>query len=125
MPLRRFAALLALLLSTALASACATAGQGEASAEGGAMIRVQNNLIPPTSLTVYAVGETGTRRLLGSVSPNSTQTLRFEPGAGGQYRILARTTSGQEILSNPVSVRSGEGIRWDVQANIATGLDTP
>jgi hypothetical protein len=125
MPLRRFAALLALLLSTALASACATATQGEASAEGGAQIRVQNNLIPPTSLTVYAVGETGTRRLLGSVNPNSTQTLRFETSAGGQYRILARTTAGREILSNPVTVRSGEGIRWDVQANIATGLDLP
>ncbi|MDP9349387.1 MAG: hypothetical protein M3P24_09665 [Gemmatimonadota bacterium] len=125
MPLRRFAALLALLLSTILSSACAPAAQGEASAGDGVLVRVQNNLIPPTSLTVYAVSETGTRRLLGSVNPNVTETLRFEAGAGGQYRILARTTAGQEVLSNPVSVRSGEGIRWDVQANIATALDTP
>jgi hypothetical protein len=125
MPLRRFAAALALLLSTALAGACATFGQGGAPTESQVTVRVENNLIPPTSLTIYAITDRGTRRLLGSVNPSDTQTLHFEAGPGGQYRILARTTGGREILSNPVNVSGGEGIRWDVQANIATAMSTP
>ena len=88
------------------------------------MLRVENNLIPPTSLSVYAVPEVGSRSLVGAVEPGATATLRFNPMAGtGQFRFVAETTAGNEIASNPVTISPGATVRWDVSANIATVVE--
>ena len=100
---------------------CATAAAG---GEGGAeavTVVVENNLIPPTSLTVYAVEENGGRRLIGTVNPSGTATLSFEPTfAAARYYFAAETTSGADIVSNPLTLANVERVQWDVQANIAT-----
>lgn len=99
-------------------AACGGARSG--SPEDRVQVRVNNNLVPPTALTVYAVSDAGSRRLLGSVSPNQEITLTFDPGsAGGSYRLMARTLSGAEIVSNPVFIRTGGGVSWTLQSNIA------
>lgn len=102
-----------------LIAACATGGSA-AGTEGGTALEVQNNLIPPTALSVYLVPEFGSRRLIGQVQPGRSRVIRFNPlGSGGQFRFAAETTFGREIVSNPVSVELGDSIRWDLSANIA------
>lgn len=123
MLLRSSLSVLMVALFAALSGGCAAAGTGAAGGE--VAVRVQNNLIPPTTLTIYAVPETGARRLLGSVTPNSTQTFTFLPGAGVQHRFMARTTAGAEVVSNPVPVSPGATVRWDVQSNVAAVVETP
>jgi heme/copper-type cytochrome/quinol oxidase subunit 2 len=121
--LRSVCGLLLLLAVTGL-GACASGGMGAGGA-GNTVLRVENNLIPATSLSIYAVPEVGTRTLVGVVDPSSTATLRFNASAaGGQYRFVAETTAGNEIASNPITVSSGATIRWDLTANIATVVDS-
>lgn len=116
---RRAGACLLLLLATAL-GACASGGMG-AGGGGSTAIEVRNNLIPPTSLSVYLVPDIGSRQLIGVVQPGATRTLRFDPvGGSGQYRFRAETTEGREILSNPLSFSTGVTVTWDVNANLAT-----
>jgi hypothetical protein len=98
----------------------AGAGDGAASG-GGTMLVVENNLAMPSSLTVYAVPEIGTRTLVGTVTSSANATLRFDPiGAGGQYRFVAQTTRGNELISNPVTFSPGATIRWNLAANRAS-----
>lgn len=100
--------------------ACASAGAGAATG-GDTMLVVENNLAVPTTLTVYAVPEVGTRTLVGTVTSGANATLRFDPiGAGGRYRFVAETTSGNEIVSNPVTFSAGATVRWNLSANLAS-----
>lgn len=113
-----------LLLAGSFAVGCASAGAGTApGTEGNTTLRLENNLIPPAALTIYAVPETGARRLIGSVSSGETATLRFDAFNFGRYRFLAETTAGAEIASNPVSFSPGATIRWGLSANIATVIE--
>ena len=112
--------LLLLALWGAGTTGCASrgaAGEGEGVTT---FLLVSNNLPNPTSLSVYAVPQVGTRTLVGTVRPGATVRLSFRPPSQQEYRFLARTTGGAEILSNPVTVVPGEGVRWDLGANIAT-----
>lgn len=123
-PFRRLAPLVALFL-VLFPTACATAGAGEG--DGGVAIRVDNNLIPPASLTVSIVSvDTGFERLLGTITPGSQKSFRFEPvGASGRYRLVGETVSGTEIPSTPFVLTDSEAIvNWDLQSRIATVNDT-
>ena len=122
--IRSSLALLAMLAVTFVA-ACASAGGGmEGTADAGptaATVVVNNNLTIPTSLTVSLVPEGGVRRVLGSVSPNGNSSLRVRGAlTGGRYRLLARTTGGADLLSDPFSLGDGEQETWNVQSNIVT-----
>ena len=105
-------------------TACASATAGGAAGvegEGEVAVLVENNLIPPTSLTVYAVEENGGRRLIGTVDPSETATLSFDPTAvAGRYYFAAETTEGTDIASNPLTLANVQRVRWDLQSNIAT-----
>lgn len=116
-PLFRLLSLLAVL---ALAGCAGRAGAEAGPApEGHAMVRVQNNAIPPTTLTVWAVPETGVRTRLGVVRPSATETFHFEPiGAGTRYRLLAETTAGTDLASQEFSLSGTAGVVWDISANI-------
>lgn len=108
-----------LLVAAALAlSACAT--MGGAGGEGDTTVEVRNNLIPPTSLSVYVIPEIGARQLVGLVQPGATRTLRYSPTSRGQVRFRAETTEGREIVSNPLTFSAGATVTWDVNANLAT-----
>ena len=110
--------LLAIALGLVLA-ACAAGGSGPAT-QGSTALEVQNNLIPPIALSIYAVPEFGSRRLIGQVQPGATRVIRFDPSSGGgQFRFAAEASFGREIVSNPVTLARGDSIRWDLSANIA------
>lgn len=103
---------------------CAAAGRGGAGGtqQGAVAVEVRNNIIPGTSVTVWAAPEVGVRSLVGTVSPSQTRVLRFSPtGAARTYRLVAETTGGDPVVSNPVVI-DGAGTRvvWDLRANIAT-----
>lgn len=105
-----------LMLAAAVAG-CATTGAG---AEGETVLIVENNLLPPTSLTVRAIPDSGTRLLVGLVDPGETARLRFRAGMSGQYRFVAEAGGGQSVVSNPISVVRGDTLRWDIRSNIVT-----
>jgi hypothetical protein len=107
-------------MAVALLSACASGGMGRTDAgPTAAVVVVNNNLTIPTSLTVSLVSESGGRRLLGNVNPGGNGTL---PVTGslppGRHRLLARTTGGTELVSDPFTVSEGEQVTWDLQSNI-------
>ena len=101
-------------------SACASMGGG--GAEGNTTLVVENTLAPSTSLTIYALPEVGSRSMVGLVDPQETARLTFNSMSAGTYRFMARTTSGQELVSHPITVSPGQTIEWDVRANIVRVL---
>ncbi|MBW3553979.1 MAG: hypothetical protein KY466_10735 [Gemmatimonadetes bacterium] len=107
----------ALLSLLAAPVACASTSEGE---EGNTVVVVRNDLVPSESLSIYALSDVGSRRLVGFVDPRETATLRFNAVATGRYRFVAEATSGAEIVSNPITFTPGATIHWDVHANIAT-----
>ena len=96
------------------ASCVATGREGVATRIG---VAVENDLQPPTSITVWALDDIGTRRLLGNVSPLETRSFSLNPTAGA-IRLLARTTGGREIVSERLTALGGETLRWDLSANV-------
>jgi hypothetical protein len=116
---------LALIL---VAGACASGSGGQAGAAGergrGVAITIENTGTLSSDLTVYVVGVSGSRQLLGSVAPNRNVTLEYRgPMAGGQYRLLGRPNGGRDIQSNPFSFTGANVIRWNIQSNIAVVVD--
>jgi predicted small secreted protein len=107
----------AVLLSTTVA-ACASTSEGSGLNEIG--VEVRNDLVPSSALTIYVVPEMGGRRLLGNVSPSQTKTLSFREVSVGQYRLMARTTGGREIVSNPIVLGGARTLRWNLSSNILT-----
>jgi hypothetical protein len=102
--------------------ACASAGgSGDGGAEESTTLVVDNNVVTPSTLTVYAVPEVGTRTFVSTVTPGARATLRFDPvGTLGRYRFVAETAGGSEVVSNPVSFSPGATIRWNLSANLST-----
>lgn len=98
--------------------ACAGSPEGEEPAEPSVQIRVVNELIPTTALTVHLV-EASDRELLGTVVPSGQRTFRHYPGVmeGASFRLLAETGSGREITSQPFTLEPDVRLEWDVQAN--------
>ena len=104
-------------------SACASVERQDTTADGGAVevvdVTVENDLQPPTAVTVFIRDQVGTRRTLGDVGPLDTRTFSFDPPtASGSYRLVARTTTGEEIQSDRITVFEGEGVRWRLTGNI-------
>jgi multidrug efflux pump subunit AcrA (membrane-fusion protein) len=119
-PSVRRLAVLWLLALAPLLGACASGAPGTGERVN---VQVDNDLIPPTVVTVYAVQApaTGARRLVGTVEPSTDRTLSFDAGfAAGQYVFVARTTAGREIVSNPVSLSPDVTVVWSLTSNIAT-----
>lgn len=113
--------LLFLLLAPAVISGCATGGEAAPMAEAaaGVTVEVENTVVPPTSLVVYMVPSTGTRQMLGTVDPNSSQTFRFSAAATPErYRLVGETTAGTDLVSREFTVTGDiTGLTWDVELN--------
>ena len=114
--------LLLIPLAALALDACASGGRTAGEESDATFVVVENNLTIPSSLTIYAQPQVGVRTRVGSVRPNTTTRLRFSPISGQQYRFIARTNSGAELASNPVTVIRGQSVQWNVHANIATAL---
>lgn len=118
---------LAMLLLALLAAAGCASGSGgwrgadtDVVEEGAVAVTVNNNLVPPATLTIYIVSDTGTRRRLGAVSPSRTETFSFESSiATATYRLVAEVDAGRDIASNPFTLtNTTAGLTWNLQANL-------
>lgn len=97
--------------------ATTTAGTAAAVVEGK-VVRVQNNLIPPTSMTVYAVPRIGVRQMLGVLQASETRAFTFEPAAVGQYRLVGQVSAGSQMLSPDFNFAGTRGVTWDMNSNV-------
>lgn len=111
-----------LLVAVLMVSACATRS-GDNGAEGGQgasiTIVVDNNLPAAGSLSIYAVPDVGGRRAVGHIGAAQTARLSFPATNPASYRFLAEGLGGARIVSNPVSLRPGETVHWDLSSNVA------
>lgn len=127
MATRRFPRVALLALAVALLPACASAGggmEGAEAASAGASVRVVNNLIPPAPLTIRAVPQTGVRQLVGNVSPGRTVVLDWNvTRVAGEYRLLAETTGGRDIVSRPFFFDGSGTVEWTLQGNTIRIVD--
>lgn len=117
------ARVLLLALPLLVLGACASGGGMDAGGdENEATLQVENNLLPPTSLSVYLVSDVGTRRMIGSVSPSQTRNLSINlVQYEGEYRLVAETTSGNDIASRTFYIGGNIGtISWDLNSNLVT-----
>lgn len=119
MVIRSASRCLVVLLALALSAACAGRTGGAINPEDGVAVRVDNNVIPPTSLTVFMVTETGARQILGSVSPSAARSFRYSPAAlaSSRFRLLARPTTGADLVSQPFTLVDTGAIEWSVRNN--------
>jgi hypothetical protein len=101
-------------------SLAACAGRGPAlGSEGDTVLVVENNLIPSTMISVYAIPSSGARSLVGFAQPSTTTVLRFNATAGS-YRFVAETAAGAVVAETEVPFSRGATIEWDLEADIAT-----
>ena len=129
--MRKLRILPALALALSLTSACGASasgggsvGRGDGSDPGPSSrevgIVVENNLMPSTAVTVYAVATQGSRRLLGTVPPGTTRRLRFQASTLlERYRFVASLGLNRDIASNPLPLSGGETVRWQLNTNSA------
>ena len=112
-----------LTLSACATSGTAGGGEGAAVAGDAVAVRVNNDVVPPTTITVWMVPETGARRRLGTVTPNGQETFSFAPGIRSmEHRLMAETTEGGDRTTNPFTLVAVSGVRWNVSSpNV--GLD--
>jgi hypothetical protein len=83
-------------------------------------IIVQNNVMPPTPITVYIIEEGGTSTRLGQVSGASTERFTPRIPPTGRAQLYARSSDGGERTSNFVSLRQSQILEWDLFTNIVT-----
>jgi hypothetical protein len=117
---RTRAAFTALLMVLAVSlSACASAAGRRSESDNRISVRVQNDLVVPSVLTIFIVDDLGTRRLIGNVPANATVTLSYDPSLGsGRYHLVGRTTSGADISSQTITATAGETIVWRLSNNL-------
>jgi hypothetical protein len=109
-----FAALAATTLG-----ACAS-GHSQRGADQQIIVHLTNDLAPPSDVTVYAITQDGTRRLLGDVPPNKDRALKVPTDIypGSAFRIVAERTAGRPVVSQPITATSSINIiDWDLQTN--------
>jgi len=81
-------------------------------------VRVQNNLVPSSALTISLIPMTGSRQVVGTVDPSSSAELRFTPGSSGDpHRLLAEATNGTAIASRLFTLATAETVEWNVGTN--------
>lgn len=115
-------AIVVAIATVALMSAGACASGHSPRDDGGTVamvVHVNNNLAPPSDVTIYAVQRDGIRRLVGNAPPNRDVALKI-PGnvlPGTEFRLVADRTGGRSIPSQPISAASRVMIDWDLQTN--------
>lgn len=91
-------------------------------------VHLNNDLSPPSDVTVYAVTQDGIRRLIGEVPPNKDKTLKIPSDLppGSSFRLVAeRSSISRPVVSQPVTATTnGLIIDWTLQTNSMWFPDT-
>ena len=109
---------LVLLAALPLLHGCRTARRGPQRPAETVLVEVDNNVALATAFTIYAFSETGSRRLLGSLSPGRPGTLRLTSAdITGRWRFTAVRQMGSAITSPLIAVNGGDTVLWNLRAN--------
>ena len=91
---------------------------GEMSLSPKVVIQVNNNFTPPDQVTVFITSQTGTKVMLGTVSPGRKGTFNYQPTlASDRFSLLAQTTQGQTMTSQLFTLVDAESVMWDLRSN--------
>ena len=108
-----------LVLASFGVSACASGGGGgggeaEAPASGDQVrVVVDNDMIPPSNITVYMVPESGARRRLGTISGSQRSTFRYSPTMRTMnFRLVAEVVGENDRRSEEFNLVNVTGIEW-------------
>lgn len=108
----------AFALLLVFSTACASAVRGGNGSEA-VFLEVRNDLVPPRAVTIRIMSSSGTRRLVGAVSPGQTRVFRIrEPNFVGTYRLVAELDGGGQVISPPASFSPDESIVWTLRSNL-------
>ena len=110
------------VLSAATCASSGSSGGVAESPQGGAntvTIRVTNDMIPPTPITVWIIPETGSRRRLGTIEPNQQATFSFSPGIRSmEHRLVAERTGGSDVTTTPFTLDGVLAVRWTTSSAV-------
>ena len=83
------------------------------------MIQIANNYSPPDQVTVYIVNQTGSRQVLGSVSPGQKKSFPYQPtNAVDKFSLVAQPTQKSAVMtSNVFTLVNAETVIWDLRSN--------
>jgi hypothetical protein len=102
-------------------AACASGGSqpGTGGTQGQLDIRINNNLIPPRTLTIYLVPRSGIEQNLGDILGSGMKSVSYRGLAlKGEYQLVARVVGAERaIFSNIVVLDKVRLIDWDLQRN--------
>jgi len=116
---RRLPALLVMLLAL-VATACATSQNVSSGTQLSVQFQVDNNVRDISGTTVYVVGETGSRRSLGSVEPNRRATFDRSLRAGS-YQLIATRVGQTDLVSEQFRLDTdGMIVMWNMNVNQLT-----
>ncbi|HET7584861.1 MAG TPA: hypothetical protein VFK13_08140 [Gemmatimonadaceae bacterium] len=113
----------ALSLGACASSPRAASPSAQAVPQEGVQIHVQNNLVPPTGVTVWIVPSSGSRHSLGSLNPGASGDFSYPAPNAQEFVLVARTTGGTEITSRSFTITSrSDEVAWDLNTNtVSTG----
>jgi hypothetical protein len=99
-----------------LIAACATGSRSSTDDESGPanviLVEIENDLARRSSVTVRIISPSG-QRVLGTVGPGRTVTLRYQESyVEPSYRLIARLDDGSEKRSREFQLFSGALVRW-------------
>lgn len=116
---------LALALGLSVATAGCAGSQSEATygerdrGDDEAAVVVDNVNSGVSDLTVYIVGEFGTRQRLGSVGLSDEETFTVEGlNWGGQFVLVGDPLGGREIESRSFQMTPGTVVEWRIRDNV-------
>jgi hypothetical protein len=118
----------------AAAAPAAGASAGAAASSAGdtlqateILVNVINNRIPPAVLTVWVMGPSVGRILLGDVAINQTKAFTFKAGnLNGNYRLIAQAGGGAELPSQPFNLTPTlRFVQWSLDVNSIVQYQTP
>lgn len=111
--MKRFIPLFFVLL---LVAGCA--GKGVSGPQIQLPVRVNNNLIPPATVTVYLVPQSGIEHNLGTLVGSGQHTLIYRGlPLSGTYMLVARADT-RGMQSNPIVLdHNVSSINWDLRRN--------
>jgi hypothetical protein len=127
--MRRILKHAALLTGALLVASCASTHTGP---QTSVDVHIDNNLIPPSMITVYFVPEAGIERMIGTVVPGTRKILQYKGlRPVGEYRLVARLTNNSNVVSNVIVMDNVAVLEWSLATNylqvVATrsGGDSP
>ncbi|MGQ0815345.1 MAG: hypothetical protein ACT4O1_12955 [Gemmatimonadota bacterium] len=105
------------VLISLLLGSCASAGTSGPQVQ--LPIRINNNLIPPSSLTIFLVPASGIEHNLGDVIGSGQHQLMFRGlPPSGEYQLVARRSDGRAMASRVIVLdQNVTAIHWDLQQN--------